>query len=145
MKRIFASGYRLLTSPATASAGLICPPVPPHANINLIILSPYPAFFAGIYLGVPKTQEKTPLRKIIFAYVIGLLIIYIVGLVQFMKVKNLSFYPQEVLLVLETCIIPFLPSDIAKMVIFVPLTYRLRGIISRYLVFDDQQEIFPHE
>ena len=105
----------------------------------------FAAFFAGIYLGKPKNQEKTSLGKIIFAYVVGLLIIYGIGLFQFLKVKNLPLYPQEVFLVIQTCIIPFLPADIVKIVLFVPLTYKLRDVLPRYLSFDVKDENVLHE
>lgn len=99
----------------------------------------FAALFAGIYLGKPKLKEKNSLIKIIFSYVIGLLIIYCVGLLQFIRVKGIAFYYQEVFLVIKTCILPFFPADILKIFIFVPLTYRLRPIIARYLSFDEEQ------
>ncbi|OJF77593.1 MAG: biotin transporter BioY [Treponema sp. CETP13] len=86
------------------------------------------ALIVGLYIGKPNFDKPTPLAKIISASLIGYLIVYIAGIVQFMAVTEYSF-----LATISACVIPFLPGLIVKLIITVFLGWKLRPLVARYV------------
>ncbi|MFI3257724.1 MAG: biotin transporter BioY [Spirochaetales bacterium] len=85
----------------------------------------------GFVMGKPSPAKKTPLPKIISACLLGFILIYIPGIIQFMTVLDLSLSNA-----LAASVIPFLPGDGIKLVLTVSLATKIRPIIARYL-FDE--------
>jgi len=86
------------------------------------------ALVVGFYLGKPQIDKKTPIIKIILASIIGYLIVYIAGIIQFMAVTSYSFSAT-----IAACVIPFMPGLVLKLILTIFLGYKLRPIVARYI------------
>jgi biotin transport system substrate-specific component len=98
------------------------------------------AFVTGLILGVPSPSEKNlneenikearmALIKIALAGLAGFITIYIFGVPWLAKVLGMS----DVKTALAGGMLPFIPGDIIKLVIFVPVTFALRPTAARYI------------
>jgi len=94
------------------------------------------ALAAGLIAGTPKANEKSiqQLLRLLLAAVSGYVIIYIPGILQFMHLKQTSFA-----LTVAGCVIPFLPGDLIKLCITVPLAAKLRPVIAQYLYSESEE------
>ncbi|MDR2110674.1 MAG: biotin transporter BioY [Spirochaetaceae bacterium] len=79
------------------------------------------AVAAGLIAGRPRTGRKTPLRRIIPAVVLGILAVYVPGLLRLKKVMDAA-WPA----VLTAGFFPFLPGDAVKGFAAVIIAPRLR-------------------
>jgi len=91
------------------------------------------ALVVGFYLGKPQIDKKTSIIKIILASIIGYLIVYIAGIIQFMAVTSYSFSAT-----IAACVIPFMPGFVLKLILTIFLGYKLRPIVARY-VFSEKE------
>ncbi len=114
------------------------------------------ALVAGLILGTPHTFEKkfqvAHWLKIALAAFLGYLIVYIPGVPWFRHVvlSNPENNLNSVLTPLSTTgqlkqvlawtVIPFIPGDLIKLIITVPLAATLRPILARYLYSDEKTE-----
>jgi biotin transport system substrate-specific component len=87
----------------------------------------FTALAAGLIAGEPKQGIKTPLPVIIAAAVVGLLVVYIPGVLWL--AYKLDSLPKGI----TAGFLPFLPGDAVKGVIAVLISPRLRKAASRYL------------
>lgn len=102
------------------------------------------ALIAGIIVGSPKISEKkfriSTWIKITIAAIVGTCIIYLPGIPWFIHVMtakgNFITFSKS----LEYTLIPFIPGDIIKMLIAIPLSIVIRPIAARYLYPDDKKE-----
>lgn len=102
------------------------------------------AIIAGFLLGSPKLSEKKitffQILKIFLAYFLGLLVEYIFGIWWFIQSKGGLSESLSMQQVLMWTLIPFIPGDIIKMIIAIPLSAVLRPIAARYLFANSENK-----
>lgn len=95
------------------------------------------ALFVGLTLGKPKlTENKKDFKfilKIAVIALIGYALVYVPGIPWFMHVMAGKGKPQTFQSALKLTFIPFIPGDLLKWLITIPLTATLRPIAARYL------------
>lgn len=104
------------------------------------------ALTAGLIAGKPSVTEKKDAKTIIkisLAILTGMIVLYIPGVIRF------SFWataggkiPADktaLSYTLATCVIPFIPGDLIKTVIAVPLAIKLRPLLAQYLYKSDDK------
>lgn len=102
------------------------------------------ALFTGMTLGSPKITENTKSLK--FAVKLALLsftgyaLVYLPGIPWFMHVMAAKGSPKSFSDALKLTFIPFIPGDLIKWLITIPLTIFLRPIAGRYLFLQNQNE-----
>jgi biotin transport system substrate-specific component len=85
------------------------------------------AFAAGLVLGFPKQGEKIKVWRLVFAAILGGLVVYIPGLIRLRFV--LDTWPKT----LAAGLYPFLPGDAIKAVVAALIAPRLRKTAARQL------------
>ena len=102
------------------------------------------ALTAGLIAGKPSVEEKkvTVLRvvRLTIAIIAGMGILYIPGVIRFAywatgvgsvpADKTASSYA------VAACVLPFIPGDIIKIVVAVPVALKLRPVVAQYLYSD---------
>ncbi len=83
---------------------------------------------AGLFIGRANIEEKTPFAKIAIGALLGFILMYIPGILQFMNITEMTLQES-----LALCVIPFLPGDAIKLILTVILSVKLRPVIARYL------------
>ena len=95
------------------------------------------SLFAGLMLGSPKfTENKKDIKFILKIAVITLIayaLVYLPGIPWFMHVMAGKGKPQTFESALKLTFIPFIPGDLIKWIITIPLTATLRPVAARYL------------
>ena len=91
---------------------------------------------AGIIAQRPVYGKKTPLLRLILATVCGFVIMYIPGVIHFMRVMDKTFAQTMTL-----CVIPYIPGDLVKMVLAILLATKLRIVASWYIFTPDEHEL----
>ena len=90
---------------------------------------------AGLIAQRPKYGARTPVLRLVLATVLGFVVMYIPGVLHFMRVMDKTFSQTMTL-----CVIPYIPGDIIKMVVAVLLSSKLRTTASSYIFKDDPEE-----
>lgn len=94
------------------------------------------ALVAGLIAGRPRTEERQPTPKqvlrISLAIVAGMVVLYIPGVIRFAYWEESSSLSYT----LWACLIPFIPGDILKIAIIIPLAIKLRPLVAQYLYAD---------
>lgn len=102
------------------------------------------SLFAGFLLGSPKiTESKKDVRFILKIALISLIayaLVYLPGIPWFMHVMSAKGNPKSFSDALRLTFIPFIPGDLIKWVITIPLTALLRPVASRYLFTSTDEE-----
>jgi biotin transport system substrate-specific component len=92
----------------------------------------FAALAAGFIARKPSSEEKPFSRmnivRLILAALSGYIILYIPGVLWFMHLTGKGF-----LLTMAACVIPFIPGDIIKLTVTVPVAAKLRPAAARYL------------
>lgn len=123
-------------------AGALGLPVFSGGKGGMAVLSgPTGGFITGYFIGAiicgyiskkPEPDEpifeKKKLAKIFLAGLAGFASTYFPGVIQFMRTTDLSFSAA-----MATCVVPFLPADLVKLVLMVPLAAKLRPVAARYM------------
>lgn len=94
----------------------------------------FAAIVTGLILKKPDTEAKTPLITIILGCLLGFIVLYVPGVLRLQYVMGKG---TSLLQALSAGVIPFLPGDLLKLCLSVPLAVKLRPVIARYL--DDGQ------
>ena len=105
------------------------------------------AVAAGFIAGRPSVDEKKLNVKVVVrvsvAVVAGLVILYIPGVIRFSYWATAAGkVPAEktaLAYTMAACVIPYIPGDILKAVIAVPVALKLRPILAQYLYADSDQ------
>ena len=90
---------------------------------------------AGLIAQRPKYGVRTPVLRLVLATVLGFVVMYIPGVLHFMRVMDKTFSQTMTL-----CVVPYIPGDIIKMVVAVLLSSKLRTAASSYIFKDDPEE-----
>jgi len=87
---------------------------------------------SGLICGIPKTSEKKLnfflIIRISIASFLGFAIIIACGVLYVMRLNSISFTAAMI-----TWCLPFIPGDLIKLAICIPLTLKLRPIAARYI------------
>ena len=90
------------------------------------------ALGAGLLARLPSVKEKSfslpHILRMVLAAAAGYIIVYIPGVLWFMHLTGKGFYPT-----MAACVIPFIPGDIIKLAVTVPVAAKLRPVAARYL------------
>lgn len=109
-----------------------------------------PGYFLGalvtsVIIGNPKPyckdNSKKEIIKVSLGIIIGTGIIYIPGVLGFswwlIKSNSLNNFKSAMASSFATCVIPFLPTDLIKIVISIPIALKGRKIIIQYFFQDE--------
>ncbi len=88
----------------------------------------FASLITGQIIGKPSVEEKTPIAKIAMGAIVGYIIIYILGIMQYINASSLDI--QEAL---NYSVLPFLPYDGVKLIITVIISARMRPLIASYI------------
>ncbi|MCK9169781.1 MAG: biotin transporter BioY [Treponema sp.] len=90
------------------------------------------ALAAGLLARIPSTAEKpfgfSTIIRLSLAALAGYVILYIPGVLWFMHLTGKGLMPT-----MAACVIPFIPGDIIKLAVTVPVAAKLRPSAARYL------------
>jgi biotin transport system substrate-specific component len=86
------------------------------------------AFVAGLFTGLPRQGRVIPLWRLIAGTVLGMLAVYLPGLIQLKLISGLA-WPQT----FAVGFLPFIPGDAVKCVAAVLITRRLRRLVADQL------------
>ena len=105
-----------------------------------------PGYFAGALIaalisGKPKVSEKKLSKKEIFrvsiAIILGMIVIYIPGLIHFSRwAFSAGKVPEDKSLfafTMASCLLPYIPGDIIKIITAIPVALKIRPLIAQYL------------
>lgn len=106
------------------------------------------ALFAGIISGRPSVREKKfswkTTVKISAAVVVGMIVLYIPGVMHFAKwAAGAGKIPADktaLAFTMGACVIPYLPGDIAKIIVAVPVALKVRPVLAQYLYASPKSE-----
>ena len=105
------------------------------------------AIAAGFIAGKPSVTEKKLSARVVIrvsvAVVAGLVILYIPGVIRFSYWATAAGkVPAEktaFAYTMAACVIPYIPGDILKAVIAIPVALKLRPVLAQYLYEDSDQ------
>ena len=89
------------------------------------------SLIAGLVAGRPQMGKKTLLARLIVAAVLGFVVMYIPGVIHFMRSLGKTFSETMAL-----CVIPYIPGDVVKTVLCIILARTLRSSVASF-VFGD--------
>lgn len=99
------------------------------------------AILAGFISGKPSVLEKKfswkVLIRIIVAMIVGMVILYVPGIIHFShwaaKNNKIPVDKTAFSYTMAACVIPYIPGDIIKIIVAVPIALKLRPILAQYL------------
>lgn len=99
------------------------------------------AFLAGLIAGRPSVKEKKFSVKVfirlLVAFLLGMIVLYIPGIFHFAKWASTNgkvpFDKSAFSYTMAACVIPFIPGDIIKILVCLPVALKIRPILAQYL------------
>ena len=99
------------------------------------------ALVAGLIAGKPSVEErKITVKKavrITIAVFAGMIILYVPGVIHFARwAKKMEKVPADktaLAFTLSACVIPYIPGDLLKILIAVPVALKIRPVLAQYL------------
>lgn len=99
------------------------------------------ALVAGIIAGKPSiTEKKISVKsfvKITLAMFAGMIILYVPGIIHFArwaeKAGKVSADKTAFAYTMSACVIPYIPGDLIKIVVAIPVALKIRPILAQYL------------
>lgn len=112
------------------------------AGLHVLIAGPTGGFLFGYLLGalaagvflsllLPRKQTHSNLKSYLLITAAGLIatvVVFVCGIIGFMRVTN-----SDIGKTLAVVLVPFIPGNIIKLIVMIPLTKALRPVISNYL------------
>ena len=106
------------------------------------------ALVAGLIAGKPSVAEKKLTAKTVVrvsvAIVVGMVVLYIPGVIRFAYwALGAGKVPAEKSVVAYTmgaCVIPYIPGDIIKTIVAVPVALKLRPVLAQYLYSEKKEK-----
>ena len=105
------------------------------------------ALVAGLIAGKPSVTEKKITLKTAFrvtaAIVAGMVILYIPGVIRFaywaLGAGKVPADKSVVAYTMGACVIPYIPGDIIKTIVAVPVALKLRPVLAQYLYSEKKE------
>ncbi len=105
------------------------------------------AVAAGFIAGKPSVAEKKLSAKMIVrvsvAIVVGMVVLYIPGVIRFAYwASGNGKIPEDstaLSYTMAACVIPYIPGDIVKTVVAVPVALKLRPVLAQYLYSEKKE------
>ena len=102
------------------------------------------ALAAGLISGRPSVEEKNitvkTATRVILAIITGMIIIYISGVIRFSywatAAGKIPVEKTALAYTMAACVIPYIPGDIIKIVVAIPVALKLRPVLAQYLYAD---------
>lgn len=99
------------------------------------------ALVAGLIAGKPSVMEKKTSWKLVLrlslAIIAGMIVIYIPGVIRFsywaVGAGRVPSDKTSVAYAMAACVLPYIPGDIIKIIIAVPVALKLRPVAAQYL------------
>lgn len=99
------------------------------------------AVVAGIIAGRPSVDQKKPdaitIIRVIFGLLAGMIVLYIPGVIHFANwAQAAGKVPEGVSALsytMKACVIPFIPGDLIKFAVCIPVALIVRPAIAQYL------------
>ena len=99
------------------------------------------AVLAGFIAGKPSITEKKLSAKvavkITIAFFAGMIILYVPGVIHFArwaeKANRIPADKNAFTFTMGACVIPYLPGDLIKIIVGVPIALKIRPIVAQYL------------
>lgn len=99
------------------------------------------AIIAGFVAGKPSVEEKKfsakVLVRLIIAMLLGMIILYVPGVIHFSnwaeKAGRIPADKTAFSYTMAACVLPYIPGDILKIVVAVPIALKVRPILAQYL------------
>ncbi|MCQ2592035.1 MAG: biotin transporter BioY [Treponema sp.] len=99
------------------------------------------AVLAGFIAGKPSVKEKKlswkVALKVTIAMFAGMIILYVPGIIHFARWANgagkVPVDKSAFAYTMGACVIPYLPGDLAKIIVAVPVALKVRPILAQYL------------
>ena len=92
----------------------------------------FAALVAGLICGRPRMGKKASIVRISIAALCGFVVMYIPGVIHFMRTLDKTFAETMAL-----CVTPYIPGDLIKMVVAILITIPLRKTVAAF-VFQDE-------
>lgn len=93
----------------------------------------FASLLAGLVAGKPSQDRKTSAVRLALACALGFVIMYIPGVIHFMRSLGKTFSET-----MAMCVIPYVPGDIIKAVLSVLVAVKVRKTVALY-VFKDEK------
>lgn len=105
------------------------------------------AMVAGFIAGRPSVTEKKlnwkTVLKVSLAIVAGMFILYIPGVIHFAKwataAGKVPVEKSALAYTMGACVIPYIPGDLLKIVIAVPVALKIRPVLAQY-IYNEKSE-----
>ena len=99
------------------------------------------AVAAGFIAGRAKIEEKKfswkVLVKLIVAFFVGMTVLYVPGVIHFVRwataAGKVPANKSAFAYTMSACVLPYLPGDLLKIVIAVPVALKIRPVLAQYL------------
>ncbi len=101
---------------------------------GFIIGYAFAALVAGLICGRPRMGRKASIVRIVIAALCGFVVMYIPGVIHFMRSLDKSFAETMAL-----CVTPYIPGDIIKMVVSILIAIPLRKTVAAFVFQDDKE------
>lgn len=106
------------------------------------------ALVAGLIAGKPSVNEIKKIDgkvyveiksfiRVIIAIILGMIILYIPGIIHFAswaaKAGKIPAEKTAMAYTMGACVIPFIPGDVLKIAVAIPVAFALRPVVAQYL------------
>lgn len=106
------------------------------------------AVVAGIIAGKPSVDERKisvkAVVRISLGIIAGMVILYVPGVIHFArwasKAGKVPADKTAFMYTMGACVIPYIPGDLLKIVVAIPVAIKVRPILAQYLFSDDNKE-----
>ena len=106
------------------------------------------ALLAGLIAGKPDVDESKITWKnavrITIAIFAGMIILYVPGVIHFARwAKKMEKVPADktaLAFTLSACVLPYLPGDLLKIIVAVPVALKIRPLLARYLYPNEKSD-----
>ena len=106
------------------------------------------ALLAGLIAGKPDVDESKITWKnavrITIAIFAGMIILYVPGVIHFArwarKMEKVPVDKTALAFTLSACVLPYLPGDLLKIIVAVPVALKIRPLLARYLYPNEKSD-----
>ena len=106
------------------------------------------ALLAGLIAGKPDVDESKITWKnavrITIAIFAGMIILYVPGVIHFARwARKMEKVPADktaLAFTLSACVLPYLPGDLLKIIVAVPVALKIRPLLARYLYPNEKSD-----